>query len=243
MTEVLAIVPARGGSKGLPGKNLRPLAGHPLIAYSIAAGLQARLVDRVICSTDSEEIAAVARQYGAEVPFMRPSALAQDDSPDIEAFQHVLYELQAREKYRPDIIVQLRPTSPVRQPGQVDTGIETLLNNPGTDSVRAVAPSPATPYKMWRIESDTLTPLLTIEGVPEPFNMPRQALPEVWWQTGTLDIMRISVIESDSMTGSEIRPFIIDPEHAVDIDNIESFARAERVFASIKCVKPIIIER
>ena len=242
MAEVLAIVPARGGSKGLPGKNLRLLAGHPLIAYSIAAGLQARLVDRVICSTDSEEIAAAARRYGAEVPFMRPAKLARDDSPDIDAFQHVLTELRTRENYRPGIIVQLRPTSPVRQPGQVDTGIETLLNNPGTDSVRAVAPSPATPYKMWRIESEILTPILTIDGVPEPFNMPRQALPEVWWQTGTLDVMRASVIESGSMTGSEIRPFIIDPEHAVDIDNIESFARAERVIASIECVKPSIIE-
>ncbi|MQF70410.1 acylneuraminate cytidylyltransferase family protein [SAR202 cluster bacterium AD-812-D07_MRT_10900m] len=242
MTEVLAIVPARSGSKGLPRKNLRPLAGHPLIAYSVAAGLQATLVDRVICSTDSEEIADVARQYGAEVPFMRPAELAQDDSPDIDAFQHVLYELQARENYRPDIIVQLRPTSPIRQPGQVDTGVETLLNNPGTDSIRAVTPSPATPYKMWRIKSDILTPLLTLDGVPEPFNMPRQALPEVWWQTGTLEIIRTSVIESGSMTGSEIRPFVIDPEHAVDIDLIESFARAERIIASIECVKPTTIE-
>jgi CMP-N,N'-diacetyllegionaminic acid synthase len=242
MTEVLAIIPARGGSKGLPGKNLRPLAGHPLIAYSIAAGLQAKLVNRVICSTDSGEIAGIARQYGAEVPFMRPAELAQDDSPDIDAFQHILGELLAREQYRPDIIVQLRPTSPVRQPGQVDTGIETLISYPATDSIRAVAPSPATPYKMWRIESDVLTPLLTIDGVPEPFNMPRQALPEVWWQTGTLDIMRTSVIESGSMTGSEIRPFVIDPEHAVDIDTIESFARAERVFASIKCIEPKIDE-
>ena len=90
MTEVLAIIPARGGSKGLPGKNLRLLAGHPLIAYSIAAGLQAKLVNRVICSTDSEEIAGIARQYGAELPFMRPAELAQDDSPDIDAFQHIL---------------------------------------------------------------------------------------------------------------------------------------------------------
>ena len=97
MTEVLAIIPARGGSKGLPGKNLRPLAGHPLIAYSIAAGLQATLVDRVICSTDSTEIADVARQYGAEIPFLRPPELAQDDSPDIDAFQHVLHELKTTE--------------------------------------------------------------------------------------------------------------------------------------------------
>jgi len=242
MTEVLAIIPARGGSKGLPGKNVRPLAGHPLVSYSIAAGLQAKLVNRVICSTDDDEIAEIALRYGAEIPFMRPSELAQDESPDIDAFQHLLEELKTRENYRPDIIVQLRPTSPVRQPGQVDTGIELLLNNPETDSVRGVTPAPATPYKMWRINDDILNPLLTIDGVPEPFNMPRQALPEVWWQTGTLDIMRASVIESGSMTRSEIRPFIVDPEHAVDIDHIESFIRAERVISSIECVLPSIIE-
>ena len=242
MTKVLAIVPARGGSKGLPGKNLRPLAGHPLLAYSIAAGLQAKLVDRVICSTDSEEIAAVARKYGAEVPFMRPSELAQDESPDIDAFQHLIEELKSLENYRPDIIVQLRPTSPVRQDGQVDTGVQLLIDNPETDSVRGVTPSPATPYKMWRIEDNILAPLLTIDCIAEPFNMPRQALPEVYWQTGTLDIMRTSVIESGSMTGKEIRPFVVEQEHAVDIDHIGSFLMAEQVISSIECVTPSIIE-
>lgn len=238
MPEVLAIIPARGGSKGLPGKNTRPLAGHPLVTYSIAAGLQANLVDRVICSTDSQEIADIALEYGAEVPFLRPAELAGDESPDIDAFQHLVDQLKQRENYRPDIIVQLRPTSPVRQPGQVDAGVQLLIDNPKTDSVRGVTPSPATPYKMWRIGDDILEPLLTIEGVPEPFNMPRQALPEVYWQTGTLDIMRTSVIESGSMTGDEIRPFIVDPDHAVDIDHLESFIRAERVISSIECVTP-----
>lgn len=242
MTEVLAIIPARGGSKGLPGKNLRPLAGHPLIAYSIAAALQSELVTRTICSTDSEEIAEVAREYGAETPFLRPSELAQDDSTDIEAFQHALTTLSATDGYRPEIVVQLRPTSPVRQPGQVDAGVRLLLDNPETDSIRAVAATPATPYKMWTIDSGILNPLLKIEGVDEPFNMPRQALPEVWWQTGTLDIMRTSVLEAGSMTGKKIRPFVVESEHAVDIDHVESFVRAERVISSIECVTPKIIE-
>lgn len=242
MAEVLAIIPARGGSKGLPGKNVRPLAGHPLLAYSIAAGLQSSLVNRVICSTDSQEIADIAVQYGAEVPFLRPSEMAGDSSPDIDAFQHLIQQLKDRENYRPDIIAQLRPTSPIRLPGQVDEALENLLNNPQTDSVRAVTPSPATPYKMWRIGENILSPLLTIDGVPEPFNMPRQALPEVWWQTGTLDIMRTSVIESGSMTGAEIRPFIVKPEHAIDIDHLESFALAEQVISTYECVMPSIIE-
>jgi len=240
MPEVLSIIPARGGSKGLPGKNTRPLAGHPLVSYSIAAGLQASLVDRVICSTDSQEIADIALRYGAEVPFLRPAELAEDESPDIDAFQHLIQQLKQIENYRPDIIVQLRPTCPVRQPGQVDDGVQLLVDNPKTDSIRGVTSSPATPYKMWRIGNDILEPLLTIEGIPEPFNMPRQALPEVYWQTGTLDIMRTSVIEAGSMTGTEIRPFIVDQEHAVDIDHLEDFMRAERVISTIECVMPSI---
>jgi CMP-N,N'-diacetyllegionaminic acid synthase len=242
MAEVLAIIPARGGSKGLPGKNIRLLAGHPLVAYSIAAGVQAKLVNRVICSTDSQEIADIALEYGAEVPFLRPPELAKDSSPDIDAFQHLIQQLKIRENYRPDIVVQLRPTSPVRLPGQIDRSIETLLSNPKTDSIRGVTPSHATPYKMWRIGEDILSPLLTIDGVPEPFNMPRQALPEVWWQTGTLEIIRTEVIEAGSMTGDEIRPFRVDPEHAVDIDHLEDFTRAERIISFYDCVMPSIIE-
>lgn len=242
MPKVLAVIPARGGSKGLPGKNIRPINGHPLIAYSIAAGLSAKRIERVICSTDTQEIADVATHYGAEVPFLRPTELAQDQSPDIDTFQHLIQELKIRDSYRPDIIVQLRPTSPVRQLGQIDAAINVLANNPETDSVRSVTLSPATPYKMWRISEGRLTPLLTIDNMPEPFNMPRQALPEIYWQTGTIDVIRTSVIESGSMTGNEVRPFIVEQEHAVDIDNHESFIRAHRIISSIECLTPSICE-
>jgi len=118
--KVLALVPARGGSKGIPRKNIRDFAGHPLIAYSIAAGLHAALVNRVIVSTDDEEIAEVARQYGAEAPFLRPAEFAQDQSLDLPVFQHALEWLAEKENYHPDVVVQLRPTSPVRPPGFVD---------------------------------------------------------------------------------------------------------------------------
>ena len=114
--EILAIIPARGGSKSIPRKNIRPLAGHPLIAYSIAAGRQSRLVTRTIVSTDDEEIAAVARQYGAETPFLRPAEFAQDNTTDFPVFTHALGWLKEHEGYQPDIIVQLRPTSPIRPP-------------------------------------------------------------------------------------------------------------------------------
>jgi CMP-N-acetylneuraminic acid synthetase len=146
---VLALVPARGGSKGLPRKNVLPLGGHPLIAWSIAAGLQAKTVHRTVCSTDDPEIAEVAARYGAEVPFMRPAELAQDDTLDLPVFQHALEWLEREQGWRADVVVQLRPTSPLRFPGQVDAAVRMLLDDPQATGVRTVIPAPANPYKMW----------------------------------------------------------------------------------------------
>ncbi len=117
MTEILALIPARGGSKGIPHKNIRSFAGYPLIAWSIAAGLQANSVSRVLVSTDDEEIASVARDYGADAPFLRPSELAQDRTTDLPVFEHALKWLEDIEGYKPDIVIQLRPTSPIRPIG------------------------------------------------------------------------------------------------------------------------------
>lgn len=239
MTEVLAVIPARGGSKGLPGKNLRLLAGHPLIAYSIAAGLQSQLVDRVICSTDSEEIADVGRKYGAEIPFMRPSELAQDHSPDIDFFLHTIETLDAT-GYRPDIIVQLRPTDPIRKPGLVDEAVQMLIDNPDAHSVRTITEPGYSPYKMWTVNSSgTLDPLLTVPGVPEPFNMPRQELPEVWWHIGVLDVVRTNVVtETNSLSGTVILPLKVDRASSADIDTLDDFERAGTLMQNLDCVRP-----
>jgi N-acylneuraminate cytidylyltransferase len=239
MSKVLAIIPARGGSKGLPGKNLRPLAGHPLIAYSVAAGLQANLVDRVICSTDSEEIADVARKYGAEIPFMRPAEIAQDDSPDIDFFNHAIDEL-GKTGYRPDIIVQLRPTDPFRKPGLVDEAVQMMIDNPDAHSVRTITEPGYSPYKMWTVnESGTLDPLLTVPGIPEPFNLPRQELPEVWWHIGVLDVVRTDVVtETNSLSGTVILPLKVDREASADIDTRDDFERAGELIQSLNCVRP-----
>ena len=227
--EVLALIPARGGSKGIPRKNIRLFAGHPLIAYSIAAGLQAETVTRVIVSTDDEEIAAIAREYGAEVPFLRPAHLALDDTPDYPVFLHALRWLEEREGYRPDIIVQLRPTSPIRPRDLVDRGVRLLLEHPEADSVRAVVPSGQNPFKMWRIEDDGyMRPLLSVEGIPEPYNAPRQRLPQTFWQTGHLDVMwRRTLLEKGSMTGQRILPLLVESRYTVDLDNPWDWERAE----------------
>lgn len=241
--EVLALIPARGGSKGIPRKNIRPFAGHPLIAYSIAAARQAETVTRVIVSTDDAEIAEVARAYGAETPFLRPPELAQDATTDLPVFEHALRWLAEQENYRPQVVVQLRPTSPVRPRGLVDAAVRLLLAHPEADSVRGVVPAGQNPFKMWRIDphSGALQPLLSLPGVPEPYNAPRQSLPPVFWQTGHIDAIRPStILEKHSMSGAVILPLQIDPRYTVDIDTPADWQRAEWLvyFGGLDMVQP-----
>jgi len=229
--QVLAIIPARGGSKGIPRKNIREFVGYPLIAYSIVAGLQAESVNRVILSTDDKEIAQVAEQFGAEVPFLRPDYLARDETPDLPVFEHALSWLKEEEGYQPDLVVQLRPTSPIRPRGLVDLAIKLILDHPEADSVRGVVPAGQNPFKMWQINPEGgMEPLLKLEGIPEPFNAPRQSLPPVFWQTGHIDVVRPQVIlEKRSMSGDTILPIKIDPVFSVDIDNVMDWQRYERL--------------
>ena len=226
--EILTIIPARGGSKTVPRKNIQPLAGYPLVAYSIAAGFQAQQVSRVIVSTDDEEIAEISRAYGAEVPFLRPVSLAQDETVDRPVFKHALEWLAENESYHPEIVVQLRPTSPLRPPDCIDRAIEILLDNPGGDSVRGVIPSSQNPYKMWRISPEgNLQPLLD-NDYEEPYNMPRQQLPQTYWQTGHIDVIRTaSILGKGSMSGDVILPLIMDPRYAIDIDTAKDHEHAQ----------------
>ena len=228
--EVLAVIPARGGSKGIPRKNIKLFAGYPLISYSITAGLQSKYVTRTIVSTDDEEIAQVAREWGAETPFLRPAELAQDHTTDLPVFQHVLSWLKEHEQYTPDLVIQLRPTSPIRPRTCIDDAVKLLLSHPEADSVRGVVPSGQNPYKMWRLNGSEqpMTPLLTLEGVAEPYNSPRQILPPTYWQTGHIDVIRPEVIiEQNSMSGKTILPYIIDSRYTVDIDTPFDWERYE----------------
>ena len=235
MTDVLAIIPARGGSKGIPRKNIRDFAGYPLIAYSIAAGLQAKSVTRVIVSTDDEEIAEVARQWGADTPFLRPAEYAQDNSTDLPLFQHALKWLAEREDYRPEVVVQLRPTSPLRPHDCVDRAVSTLLAHPDADSVRGVVPAGQNPHKMWRLtgQDAPMKNLLDVPGLDEPYNAPRQSLPAIYWQTGHIDAVRVeTILNKGSMSGKRIYPLVIDARYTVDIDNLADWARYEALVYS-----------
>ena len=227
--QILALIPARGGSKSIPHKNIRLLAGFPLIAYSIAAARQSKLVSRIIVSTDDDEIASIARGFGAETPFLRPPEFAQDNSLDLPVFIHALNWLQEHEHYQPEILVQLRPTSPLRPPDCVDQAIQILQNYPDADSVRGVIPSGQNPFKMWRLtDQGRMTPLLSLSGLTEPFNAPRQALPQTYWQTGHIDAIRLStILQKGSLSGDVIYPLHIDPRYAVDIDTLRDWQRAE----------------
>ena len=236
MAEILALIPARGGSKEIPRKNIHLFAGYPLIAWSIAAAKQSELVTRVIVSTDDEEIAAIAREYGAQTPFRRPAELAQDTSTDLPTFEHALKWLEEVESYRPEVIVQLRPTSPMRPHGMVDGAIRILLNHEDADCVRGVVPAKQNPFKMWRFygEGRPLHPVLEVGGIREPYNAPRQVLPSVYWQTGHIDAIRVSTIsQKHSLTGDTIYPLVIDTSYAVDIDTLEDWAKYEDLVYSV----------
>lgn len=229
--EVLAIIPARGGSKGIPRKNIRPFAGYPLITYSIAAGLQAETVTRVIVTTDDEEIAEVARRYGAETPFLRPAKLAQDRTTDLPVFQHALEWLAENEGYHPDVIVHLRPTTPVRPPDLVDGSVRLLLAHPEADSVRGITPARANPFKMWLIDGEDkpIRPLTTVPGIDESYNAPRQILPIAYQHTGLIDVIRPdTILKLNSMSGKTILPIIFDPSYAADLDTPDDWRRAEK---------------
>lgn len=228
---VVAVVPARGGSKSIPRKNLRAFAGHPLLAWSVAAAREAACVDRVLVSTDDPGIRDVAIACGAEAPFLRPAALAGDETPDLPVFAHALDWLEREEGWRPEVVVQLRPTSPVRPRGLVDAAVARLTGDPGATAVRAVAPSGQNPYKMWRPGppggAPYLQPLLG-HPCPEPYNLPRQALPETYWQTGHVDAARrATVVDGGSMTGARVLPLVVAPRYAIDLDTPHQWAQAE----------------
>jgi N-acylneuraminate cytidylyltransferase len=234
-TETLVIIPARGGSKTIPRKNILNFAGFPLIAFSIAAGLAAKTVTRVIVSTDDEEIAEISRRYGAETPFLRPAEYSQDQTPDLPVFVHALEWLAENEDYHPEIVVQLRPTSPFRRVRHIDEAVYRLIERPEADAVRTVCVPFQNPFKMWRIGLDGLmVPLGTELGVPlEPYNQPRQALPEVYWQTGYVDAAWTdTILTKNSMTGEAILPLVIDPSEWVDIDSPDDWHRAERLVST-----------
>ncbi len=222
--KILAIIPARSGSKSVVDKNIRPINGIPMIAHSIRHALGSELIGRTIVSTDSERYAEIAREYGAETPFIRPAEYATDTALDIDVFEHALRFLRENEGYVPDIVVQLRPTYPIRRVSDIDAMIRMLLENEELDSVRCIAPATEIPHKMWFLNDDgSIRPVLN--EPEECYNMPRQQLPKAYYQNACIDVMRARVItELHSMSGKNIAGYLMDENF--DIDTEEDFLRA-----------------
>lgn len=239
--EILAVIPARSGSKSVTDKNIRPVAGKPLLAWSIEHALRSERITRVILSTDSEKYAGIGREYGAETPFLRPAQYATDTATDLEVFEHALKWLADNEGYRPDIVVQLRPTYPKRDPADIDRMIAMLEADPEADSVRSVAPAEEIPYKMWFLaqegapgidgtgrQTGILSPIM--KDIPECYNMPRQQLPKVYYQNACIDVTRPeTILGKHSMTGDRILGYVM--EENLDIDTEDELRAAESAIA------------
>ncbi len=236
---VVALIPARAGSKRVKGKNIRALGGHPLMAYTIRAALDSGLFASVIVSTNSEEIAAVARHYGAEVPFLRPEAFAADLSPDIEWLEFTLTELKKRG--RPcDAFALLRPTSPFRTPETIRRAWELFSETEGADSLRAVELCKQHPGKMWEIEGRFMVPLLKNGPKSPPWHStPYQALPKVYAQNASLEMAWTRVVErTHTIAGERIVPFLTQGHEGFDINNPEDWVVAEHLVATGQAALP-----
>jgi N-acylneuraminate cytidylyltransferase len=229
MPTAIALIPARAGSQRVVMKNVRRLAGHPLIAYAIATARQSGMFQRVLVSTDSEATAAIARHYGAEVPFLRPAEYATSTSPDIEWITHALGFIP--ERY--DCFAILRPTCPFRGPETVRRGWEQLLATPEADSLRAVELCKQHPGKMWILEGRTMRPLLDQSHLAVAWHAGQyQALPRVYVQNSALEIARCRVVwETHTREGRVLTPFLTEGLEGFNIDYEEDWERAECLVA------------
>ena len=227
----MAIIPARGGSKGVPRKNIIPLGGRPLIAYSIDVSKRSRLIDAAIVSTDDREIAEVARDCGADVPFLRPPELAEDNSPDIDYLKHALEWVNLNRGWEPEILVILQPTMPFRTVEDVDNTLQFMIDQK-CDSVRTLAhPTQVTPYKMWFLDDEKtgkMSPVLKTEYYEKLLtDVPRQKLRPAYWQPGVVIATRPEFVRQGKVFGPDLRGFVVDIKNCHDIDEPEDLEYAE----------------
>jgi N-acylneuraminate cytidylyltransferase len=228
----VAFVPARSGSERVPGKNVRPLAGHPLLAYAIETALQSGVFERVVVSTDSEAIADVARWYGADVPFLRPPEYATSVSPDVEWLLYTVERLE--EAY--ELYALVRATNPFRGPAAVRRGLEQLLATPEADSIRAVERVKQHPGKMWLLDENgrTMRPLLDQSQLDVAWHAGQyQALPAVYVQNSALEIVRArAVAETGTREGRVVAPFLTEGHEGFNVDDEDDWERAEQLHGS-----------
>ncbi len=216
---VVAVIQARGGSKGVPRKNIRDLGGFPLIAYSVAVCKMASAIERTIVSTDDEEIAAIAKSFGAEIPFMRPSEYARDDSTDKQVFEHALGWFEKNEGYVPEYWIQIRPTTPLREPAFLDKAIAGIKARPEATSLVSVHEIEESPGKMFGMSDGYLHGLCPMDPRPEYFALPRQAFPPVYFGNGYVDIIKTDTLKHhNSCYGPRMLAFLAPDTGEVDAE-------------------------
>ncbi len=232
--KILGIITARGGSKGVPGKNIKLLGGQPLIAYSIEAAKKSGVFDRIILTTDDARIADVAKKYGCEVPFMRPKELAADDTQHLPVLRHTINWLKDNEGYVPDYVMTLFPTCPLRQPEHIREAVE-IITKTEADSVFGVSPVPGhyNPYRSMTKDAEDRLALINGQPVRKRI-MRRQDLPASYASNGMIYLFKTDNLfkydEDAGMLGDDVRALVIDPKYNVDIDTPEDWAIAEATF-------------
>lgn len=218
---ILCIIPARGGSKGVPKKNIKDLNGNPLIHYSIVTSQESTYINKIIVSTDSQEIADVAEKLGVSVPFLRPKEISIDTSLDIEYIKHTLLWLEKNQAYKADYIVLLRPTTPIRKAIEIDKALEILSNNTLASSLRSSHKAAETPLKWFKTKDGFYTPICS-EITLADTNQPRQAFEDVYIPNGYVDILKTETVQKNSnMYGEKILHF--ETVHSYEIDTMEDF--------------------
>jgi len=224
---IVAIIPARGGSKGVPKKNIALLGGYPLITYSIAASKLSSSIQRTIVSTDSKEIAEIALKFGAQVPFLRPSEFAQDHSTDAEVFFHAIQWFKDNGEAIPDLMVQLRPTTPLRNPVDIESAIVFLQQHPQASCLRSAHELVEPPHKMFQMNKEGyFEGFFPSDPRPEYYNLPRQMLPKAYKPNGYVDIIKTEgFLRTNSLYGSKILGFVTPHVFEVDTpDDLERFS-------------------
>jgi len=226
MAEVLAVIPARSGSKGVVDKNIKLLAGRPMLAYTIAVALLTPSITRVIVSTDSERYADMAMEYGAEVPFLRPAELSQDLSTDYDVMKHLLDWLQEKEDGYPEYLVHLRPTTPLRDPIHIEKAIRAFMQSDSSTALRSVHKMSESAYKTFEIEHDYLKCVGSGSFELDAANRPRQSFSDTFHGNGYVDILRASyILQEKKIHGDRVMAYVTP--HASEVDSIEDFGYLE----------------
>lgn len=231
--DIVALIPARSGSKGIKDKNIIPLRNHPLLAYSIIVAQQSKFVDDVFVTTDSTYYAQISKSYGARVPFLRPEKISQDKSLDIEFFSHFIEWCQSQRKKIPDMIVHLRPSTPLREFVLLDEAIQKFIDHKDATSLRSCQITNLTPYKMFFNENGYIKPFLKVHSNYESYNQPRQNFPDTYLPNGYVDIICPTVLSNTGLLhGDKILPYLTPP--IADIDDIKDYDYAAKLLTDDK---------